>query len=101
VKHRQCVVPAKSEKTVRAVEVKKHAKEFGNNDIGRVMMAVDGGEEEVRKIAAILDAEFSNTTCEEDGDKAGEISISYIIDRSEKAYFMACYSAVFEVVSER
>jgi hypothetical protein len=78
---------------MRAVEVKKHAKEFGNNDIGRIMMAIDGGEEEVRKVAAILDAEFSNTTCEDYGDKAGEISISYIINRSEKACFMVSYKA--------
>ncbi len=84
---------------MRAVEVKKYAKEFGNHDAGRIMMAIDGQEAEVRKVEAILNQEFSNTTCEEEGDKAGEISISYIIDRNEKKDFMFTYNQAKKVAA--
>lgn len=55
------------------------------------MMAIDDQESEIRKVEAILNTQFSSTKYEEEGDKVGEISISYIIDRSEKADFMAAY----------
>lgn len=75
---------------MRAIEVKKDGADIKR---GRILMAIDGPEAEVRKVEKILDLEFTNTRCEEDGDKAGEISISYGIDRAEKVDFMAAYKA--------
>lgn len=83
---------------MRATEIKKHAAQFGNNDRGRILMAIDGSEVEVRKVQAALDAEFTNTSCEEEGDNEGEISISYMIDRNEKKDFMFAYTTAKRAV---
>ena len=73
---------------MRAKELKKGDQTYNR---GRIMMTVDGLEAEVRSVEAVLNKEFSSTQYEEEGDNEGEISISYMIDRDEKAYFMDVY----------
>ncbi len=72
---------------MRAFEVKKDA----CFQRGRIMMAIDGREDAVRKVEKLLNEDFRNTQCEEEGERDGEISITYVIDRSEKKDFMLAY----------
>jgi len=75
---------------MRCKELVKHHKD----NRGVIMMTIDGLREEVEQVEKALDAEFpgANTMCEEDGERDGEISISFQIDRNEKAYFMVVYN---------
>lgn len=74
---------------MRAAEVKKHDATFNR---GRIIMAIDGQAAEVRKVEQILNRNYENTMCEEEGDNEGEISISYMIDRNDKKEFMDVYT---------
>lgn len=61
---------------------------------GRVMMAVEGPDERVAKVAAHLkNAGYPSTNCSERGDKDGEIVESFMIDRADKPDFLACYNS--------
>ena len=75
---------------MRAYEVAKNGAEIQR---GLIMMAIDGPESEVRQVEKILDAQFENTMCEEEGARGEELSITYSIDRADKADFMAAFKA--------
>lgn len=73
---------------MRCKELKKGDPTY---DRGVICMTIDGLPDEVHRVEKVLDQEFSNTYYEEEGDKEGEVSISYIIDRNQKLYFLSAY----------
>ena len=71
---------------MRAYEVAKNGAEIQR---GLIMMAIDGPESEVRQVEKILDAQFENTMCEEEGARGeeprrGHIDRTAIITRGRK-----------------
>lgn len=76
---------------MKAYEVPKGEAEIKR---GRVMMAVEGAQERVEKIAAYLKTiGYPSTNCSERGDKDGDIVEFFMIDRADKADFLAGYNS--------
>lgn len=75
----------------RAYEVVKGRDIAGNQtgDHGKVMMAIEGEPDFIAFAGKHLDKTIGgNADYQEDGKHEGEIAYFYVIDRSEKAYFM-------------
>ena len=73
---------------MKAYEVKKGEAEIKR---GMVMMAIEGEESKVNRIDKELSKLFDGCDYEEEGDKEGEIVVFFMVDRSEKKYFMDLY----------
>jgi hypothetical protein len=70
---------------MKAFEVKK-----GGADIqhGRVMMAIEGKDDLIAIVDKELRKQFDSCEYAEEGDAEGETAFFFMIDRTNKAYFM-------------
>lgn len=71
---------------MKAYEVKKD----GVGERGTIWMCIEGNEDEVIKVVAIMDKFYNNDSCPCDNGP-GYYSEGYFISRNEKAEFMADY----------
>lgn len=55
---------------------------------GRVMMAIEGKDSWIRLANATLCGQFASCDYAEEGEAEGETAFFFMIDRTEKAYFM-------------